>query len=339
MKIIKEKKKIQIPKRLRRLRWGVAGCGHFLENTFLPTLQQAKRSQLVSVYSSTAERANFIASKFTAEEAYSDYDEFLKSDFDMLYVSSANAHHYEQVIKAAKAGKNILCEKPLALTSEQAKEMIDVCEENGVFLTVNYVYRFHPLIVKARDLVENNLLGKILSISTQFNIDFPPNDNFRFNKELSGGGALRDLGTHMIDLLRFFGGEISEVTGFLDNAIYTSEVEDFATGLVKFEKGGYGGFQVSYSSKKSFNRIEITGYKGSISIENLIGKKNVPAKLIIDLDGESRKIFRKRANKLLYLIRSVQKAYFKNQPLQVTGYDGYINIKLMEELERQWKKD
>ncbi len=338
MKIIKEKKKLQIPKSLKRLRWGVAGCGHFLEHTFLPTLQQAKRSQLVSVYSSDLERANFIASKFMAENAFDDYDEFLKSDFDVLYVSSANANHYEQVIKAARAGKNILCEKPLAITSGQAEEMVKVCEENNVFLTVNYVYRFHPLIIKAKDLIDNHFLGKILSVSTQFNIDFPPNDNFRFNKELSGGGALRDLGTHMIDLLRFFGGEIKEITGFLDNVIYTSEVEDFATGLVKFEKGGYGGFQVSYSSQKSFNRIEITGYKGSISIENLIGKKNIPAKLIIDLAGESRKIFRKRANKQLQLIRSVQKTFFKNHPLQVTGYDGYVNIKLMEELESMWKK-
>ncbi len=339
MKLIKEKKKIPIPKSLKRVRWGVAGCGHFLENTFLPTLQQAKRSQLVSVYSSDPERANFITSKFAAESAFSDYDEFLKSDFDVLYVSSANAHHYEQVIKAAKAGKNILCEKPLAVTSQQAEEMVKVCEENNVFLSVNYVYRFHPLIVKAKDLIDNHLLGKVLSISTQFNIDFPPNDNFRFKKKLSGGGALRDLGTHMIDLLRFFGGEITEIKGFLDNAIYTSEVEDFAAGLVKFEKGGYGSFQVSYSSKKSFNRIEITGYKGSISIENLVGKKNVPAKLIIDLDGESKKIFRKRANKLLYLIRSIQKTFFKKQPLKVTGMDGYINLKLMEELESGWKKD
>ncbi len=339
MKIIPEKKKLQITGKLRRLRWGVAGCGHFLENTFLPTLQQAKRSQLVSVYSSDLERANFIASKFIAGSAFNNYDEFLKSDFDILYISSANAHHYEQVIKAAKAGKNILCEKPLALTSQQAEEMVRVCEENNVFLTVNYVYRFHPLINKAKDLIDNQFLGKILSISTQFNIDFPPNDNFRFNKALSGGGALRDLGTHMIDLLRYFGGEIKDITGYLDNSIYTSEVEDFATGLVKFEKGGYGGFQVSYSSKKSFNRIEITGYKGSISIENLVGKKNVPAKLIIDLDGETRKIFRKRANKQLYLIRSVQKAYFKKQPLKVTGYDGYVNIKLMEQLENKWTKD
>jgi len=330
-----EGKKIRIPKRIKKLRWGVAGCGHFLENTFLPTFQQLKRSKLVSVFSHDLERANFISNHFLAEEAFDNFDEFLKSDFNVLYISSVNSDHYEQVIKAAKAGKNILCEKPLALTSAQAEEMVSICNKNNVFLSVNYVHRFHPLVVKAKEIIEKQMLGRIISISANFNIDFSPNDNFRFNKELSGGGALRDLGTHMIDLLRFFGGEISEIKGFVDNVIYTSEVDDTAVAVIKYEKSGFGLFNVSYNSKRAFNRIEITGYKGSISIENLIGKKQIPSKLIIDLEGEAKKAFRKRANKQLYLLKSIQRYYLKNQKPLVTGYDGFINLKLMEELEKQ----
>ena len=330
-----EGKKIRIPKRIKKLRWGVAGCGHFLENTFLPTFQQLKRSKLVSVFSHDLERANFISNHFLAEEAFDNFDEFLKSDFNVLYISSVNSDHYEQVIKAAKAGKNILCEKPLALTSAQAEEMVSICNENNVFLSVNYVHRFHPLVVKAKEIIEKQMLGRIISISANFNIDFSPNDNFRFNKELSGGGALRDLGTHMIDLLRFFGGEIFEIKGFVDNVIYTSEVDDTAVAVIKYEKSGFGLFNVSFNSKRAFNRIEITGYKGSISIENLIGKKQIPSKLIIDLEGEARKAFRKRANKQLYLLKSIQRSYLKNQKPLVTGYDGFINLKLMEELEKQ----
>ncbi len=330
-----ESKKIRIPKRIKKLRWGVAGCGHFLENTFLPTFQQLKRSKLVSVFSNDLERANFISNHFLAEEAFDNFDEFLKSDFNVIYISSVNSDHYKQVIKAAEAGKNILCEKPLALTSAQAEEMVRVCNEHNVFLSVNYVYRFHPLVVKAKEIIEKQMLGRIISISANFNIDFAPNDNFRFNKQLSGGGALRDLGTHMIDLLRFFGGEISEIKGFVDNVIYTSEVDDSAVAVIKYERSGFGSFNVSYNSKKAFNRIEITGYKGSISVENLIGKKQVHSKLIIDLEGEARKAFRKRANKQLYLLKSIQRSYLKNQKPLVTGYDGFINLKLMEELEKQ----
>lgn len=334
MKIISKKNSSQRARRIKKLKWGVAGCGNFLENTFLPNFQQLKRSKLVSVYSSNLKRASEMRSKFYAEEAFDNYDDFLASDIDSVYIGSVNSDHYEQVIKAARAGKNILCEKPMAVTSIQAQEMVDVCNENNVQLVINYSHKFHPHVIKAKELIKKGMLGKIISISTSFNIDFPPSQNFRFKKAKSGGGAMWDLGTHMIDLLRFFGGEITEIKGFTDNVIYKSEVEDFANAVVKFEKSGYGQLNVSYNSKQAFNRVEILGYDGSICIENLIGKRDVPAKLSINLSGEGRKSFRKRANKQLQLLRNVQKAFLTGVSLPFTGEDALINIKLIEELER-----
>ncbi|MCX6152456.1 MAG: Gfo/Idh/MocA family oxidoreductase [Ignavibacteriales bacterium] len=327
---------LNIHKRIiRRLRWGVAGCGSFTENAFIPTLQLMPKSKLISLYSSDINRAKTLADKFGAQFAFNNYSEFLKSDIDCVYIGSANINHYYQVIEAAKSGKHIHCEKPLAINFEQTKEMVEVCQANNVLLSVNYVHRFHPIVVKAKEIIEKGMLGKIVSISVNFNMDYMPNENFRFKKELSGGGALRDVGTHMIDLLRFFGGEILEIQGVMDNIIYKSEVDDFAAAIVKFEKGGYGQFNVSYNTKKAFNRVEILGYKGCISIENLIGKRTSPCKLIIDLNGEGKKAFRKRGNKLLYTLRAIQKSFLNNQPLPITGKDGMINMKLMEELERK----
>lgn len=318
---------------IKRNKWGIAGCGRYAENTFLPTLSLLIKNKVNAVFSTTKERADEVARKFRISNSFDNYDEFLKSDINCVYISSANINHYEQVIKTAKAGKHILCEKPMSITSREAEEMVKVCEENEVQLAVNYVYRFHPLIKKAKELIEKEYIGKLASINLNFNIDFPPGNNFRFNKKLSGGGALRDLGTHMIDLLRFFGGEIISIDGVVDNIIYKSEVDDFAAAIVKFNKSGFGYFNVSFNNKKAFNRIEITGHKGSIGIENLIGKKNVPAKLTILKDGEAKKAFRKRANKLYFLLKSVQQSFLKNETPIVTGYDGLINMKLMEELE------
>jgi len=146
--------------RTKKINWGVAGCGNFLENTFLPTFQQLKRSKLNSVYSSNKERAEFIKQKFNAENSFDNFKEFLKSDIDAIYISSKNSDHYHQVIQAAKAGKHILCEKPLSLTTEQAEEMVDVCNENNVILTINYVFRHHPIIKKTKELIDGNLLEK-----------------------------------------------------------------------------------------------------------------------------------------------------------------------------------
>jgi predicted dehydrogenase len=323
---------------VKKLKWGVAGCGRFSEHTFIPTIKFLRRSSVHSFYSHNLNRAKELAELSGAFGYFDNYDEFLKSDIDCVFIASVNSHHYEQVTKAAEAGKNILCEKPLAITSKQAEEMVDACKRNNVFLAVNYVHRLHPHVIKAKELIKNQTIGQLVNVNASFNLDFPPSNNFRFNKELSGGGALRDLGTHIIDLLRFFGGEISEINGYMDNIIYNYDVEDFVSALVKYENGNYGSFNVSYNTKKAFNRIEILGHTGAISIENFIGIKGVPSKLTIQLDGEAKKSFRKRGNKFLFMMRAIQKSFLKNLTPPVTGEDGLINLKLMEELESKCQR-
>jgi predicted dehydrogenase len=316
-----------------KLKWGAAGLGRFSETAFIPSLYLVRKAKLQSIFSNDANRSRSIAEKFSVPNHFNNYDEFLNSGIDVVYIGSANIHHYEQVIKAAEAGKHILCEKPLSITSAQAEEMVNVCRKNNVQLAVSYVYRFHPLIQKTKELIDSQLLGKIIAINTSFNINLTPDDNFRFSKALSGGGAVRDLGSHMIDLLRFFGGEINSIDGVMDNVVYKNEVEDFASGIVQFEKGGYGTFQVSYSSMKSLNRIEVIGHKGAVNIDNLVGQRYQSAKLSILLEGEARKAFRKRANKLYRLLSSINKAFRKNETPLVTGYDGLVNMKLIEQFE------
>ena len=325
----------KIPIRTKKLKWGITGCGRVTENTFIPALTMSRKGKLISLYSRDLSRAKSLAEKFGAQSFHNNFDDFLKSDVDIIYVASENSRHHEQVIKIAKTGRHILCEKPLAMTTGQAEEMVKVCKENGVHLAVNYLHRFHPLVIKARELIRDQKLGKLVTVSLNFNIDSPPSSNFRFKKELSGGGALRDLGTHMIDLLRFLGGEISQIDGVMDNLVYQSEVDDFAMGTVKYLKDGYGVFNVSFNSKKAFNRIEIICHQGSMSIENLIGRKIVSPKLTILIDGEAKKAFRKRGNKQLYLLKSVHRSLLKDESPLISGEDGLINMKLMEELERK----
>jgi predicted dehydrogenase len=333
--MVLRQRKLKLPKRnIQKLKWGVAGCGKHLEYTFLPALQNIKKSRLVSVYSASLERAKFIKNRFDAKNYFNNYSEFLKSDIDAVYISSRNSDHAWQAVEAANAGKHILCEKPMTLNSHEAEEILEACRKNKVRFTINYVYRFHPFVMKAKELIDKLIIGKIVSISTNFNIDNSPSDNFRFKKELSGGGALRDLGTHMLDLLMFFGGDVSEITGNTDNIIYKSEVDDFANGIVKFKKSGYGYFNVSFNTKKQFNGIEILGYNGCIRIDNMVGRKNASSKLTIELSGEAKKAFRKRANNQVLLLKSVQQAFLTNSEPIITGHDGLENIRLMEILEK-----
>ena len=325
-----------ITKRIsKKLKWGIAGCGKFTETAILPTFNLIPRSKINAIFSNDAKRAKALAEKFLIPKSFNNFDEFLQSEIDVVYIASANANHYEQVIKAAKAKKHILCEKPMSVTSAQAEEMVQVCKENGVLFAVDFVYRFHPLVEKTKAIIDASLLGKILYINAEFNINLIPRDNFRYNKSAAGGGAVRDLGTHLLDLMRYLCGEIVVVSGVNQSLSYKSEVEDFASGILKFERGGYGHFQVAYCAPKSFNRIEIIGTKGAVSIDGLISARYGSSKLSILLEGEGKKVFRKRANKLYRSLKSVTKSFLKNETPFVTGEDGLVNLRLMEEFENR----
>jgi predicted dehydrogenase len=319
--------------RFKKLKWGIAGLGHYSENTVIPTLNTIRKARIMSVYSSSPDRSKYISEKFAIPNYFSDFKDFLASDLDAVYIGSANCDHYEQVLQAAAAKKHILCDKPLALNSQQAREMVQRCKDNNVQFAVNYVYRFHPLVLKAKELISNKTIGNLIHINAHFNINFPPDNNFRFIKSQSGGGAMRDLGTHLIDLFRYFGGEMEAVSCIMDNVIFKSEVEDFASGSLKFENGGYASFLVSTNTGKAFNRVEIIGSDGSICLENLIAQKHASTKLTILLENEAKLAFRKRANKVQRGLKLVTNAFIKNKPAPATGEDGLINLELIEKLE------
>jgi len=325
---------LKLPKRRqKKLRWGAAGCGRFTEQAFLPTMMLFPKAKVMSVYSHDLKRARALADKFGVPNAFDDYDQFLASEIDAVYVGSANSDHYDQVIRAAKAGKHILCDKPVSLTAAEAFEMVRVCEENNVKFFVNYPYRFHPMLQKAKELIQSKNMGQLISVNANFNINLLPGENFRY-KSAHGGGALMDIGTHILDTFRYLGGEIVSIEGVMDNVIYQAEVEDYAAGIAKFEKGGYGIFNVSFNAPKAFNRIEIILSRGALSVENLINQKSGSTKLHILFDGETKKVFRKRANKMYRCIRSVNNSVLKNLPAEVPGTEGAINMKLMEIFEQ-----
>ena len=99
---------LKIPNRMmKKLKWGIAGCGRFAENGFIPNLQNLQKSKLISLFSSDLNRAKSLAEKFGVPNAFNNYDDFLKSDIDAVYIASANVNHFNQVIKAANSGKNI----------------------------------------------------------------------------------------------------------------------------------------------------------------------------------------------------------------------------------------
>lgn len=312
--MLMDKKVIVSKRKIKKLNWGIAGGSKVVQNEFLPALNQISKSKFVSQYSHNLERASFLVGHFNGEKAYSNFDEFLNSEIDAVYIASATCDHYWQAIKAIEKGKHVLCEIPAVIEHNQLNEIEKLCKKHNVQFAVNYHLRYNPLLTKARELIKKGLIGKIVSINASYNISMPPSSSFRFKLEKSGGGAVMDLGSTVMDILLFLGGKAEFVCGITDQLIYNIEVDDFASAVIKFTNSGYGYMNVSYNTEKAFNRIEVIGHKGSLCLEGVLAKRNKTGKLTIDVSGESKKVFKRRTNKMNYAIKAIQQDFLSNRP-------------------------
>jgi len=199
-----------------------------------------------------------------------------------------NFVHAEPSIEAAKAGKNIICEKPLARNAAEAKEMRDAVKDNGVKNICCFNYRMVPAMVLAKNLIEEGRLGKIFHFNARYLQEWIMDPDFpmiwRLKKEQCGSGALGDLGSHIIDLGRFLCGEFKSVMAttatFIDKRPDEQtgkkekvDVDDAVASVVEFENGAIGTIEASRfcAGRKNYNTIEINGEKGSIwwDLENM----------------------------------------------------------------------
>ncbi|WP_445612408.1 Gfo/Idh/MocA family protein [Geobacillus sp. YF-1] len=221
-----------------------------------------------------------------------------RDDIDVIDIVTPNNTHAEIAIAAAKAGKHIICEKPLALTLEQSLEMLEAVKRAGVVHMICHNYRFAPAVQFAKQLIAQGRLGKIYHIRATFLQDWLMDPNFpliwRLKKEVSGSGTHGDLGAHIIDLARFLVGEFREVVGMMETFIKKRplgdmdihlkgrvegtawgevDVDDASAFLARFENGALGVFEVSRFSRgnRAGNRFEINGERGSIrwDMENM----------------------------------------------------------------------
>ena len=214
-----------------------------------------------------------------------------RDDIDVIDIVTPNNTHAEMAIAAAEAGKHVICEKPLALTVEQAERMYQAVKKNNVVHMIMHNYRFSPAVQFAKKLIQENRIGDIRHVRAAYLQDWLMDPNFplawRLNKEITGTGALGDIGAHSIDLARFLAGEISEVVGtmktFIDERPVGDasgglsaksvgeetgkvEVDDTASFIAHFENGALGVFEASRFAGGNRNRncIEINGTKGSV---------------------------------------------------------------------------
>ena len=224
--------------------------------------------QVAVVYSRTEERAKHFASEWNIPKYTTNLEEAINDPVtDVVVIGLPNNLHEEAVRLATKAGKHVLCTKPLGRNAEEARRMLKMVEEAGVFGGYLEDLAYTPKTLKAMQSVRNGVIGKILWGRSRETHSGPHSDWF-WNKEISGGGAIVDLGCHCIEIIRnFIGKDVRpvEVMCWADTQVHPIDAEDSAIGLVKYASGAIGQFEVSWAFRGGMDlRDEISGTKGTI---------------------------------------------------------------------------
>jgi len=260
---------------MSKLKVGVIGCGSIAQNRHLIEYQMNEKVEIVAVCDIVLERAENMAALYQAK-AYDDYEKVLQADVDAFSVCLPNYLHAPVSIKALQAGKHVLCEKPMAISSEEAVEMIRASETSGKKLMIAHNQRFVDSHAKARELIQQNEIGKIYSFRTTFGHGGPESwsidgkNSWFFKKEKAFIGAMGDLGVHKADLIRYLlGEEFQEISAFIESsAKENSDVDDNAVFILRSEKGVIGTLTASWSyNTEEDNSTIIYGEKGVIRLE------------------------------------------------------------------------
>jgi predicted dehydrogenase len=261
-------------KTLQNIIWGIIGAGDVCEVKSAPAMMQIAHSEIKTVMRRNEIKAADYAKRHNIPNWTTDLNSILNDkEINAVYIATPPSTHAELTLKAAKAGKAVYVEKPMAMSAGECRKMIDVCAEAGVPLFVAYYRRTLPGYLKVKEIVDAGVLGDIRFVNIEMNQPLNPNiianssQNWRVQPEIAGGGYFHDLASHQLDFLDFLFGEIIEAHGFSANQAGTYSADDIVSATFKFENGiiGSGLWCFTVNPVSEIDEIKIVGSKGELS--------------------------------------------------------------------------
>ena len=257
-------------------KFGILGCG-MIAGIHADAIKKIDGANLSAVADNNPEYARSFAEKHGAKP-YESYDEMLRSDVDVVCICTPSCFHAQNAIDAMRAGKHVVLEKPMALSTEDADRVIAVSKETGKLVTVICQLRFSPDVQRLKKLVSDGAFGKLtlctLSMKYHRSMEYYNSSPWKGTLKFDGGGALMNQGIHGIDLLEYIVGGVKDVQGKIRTLSHKIEVEDTAVAMLEFECGAIGTIVASTCAYPGFERrIEIHGDRGyAVLVENSIEK-------------------------------------------------------------------
>ena len=302
------------------IQWGILGCGDVAQRRVAGAIQTAADSELVAVCRRDPSKLQAFSEAFGVERTYSDAASLLAdSQLDAIYIATPVNLHCPQTIAAARAGKHVLVEKPMALSVAECDEMVAACEAANVRLGVAYYRRFYPVVARMKELISGGEIGVPLAVtaitSNPFRISENEDGYWRVLPEEGGGGALMDIGSHRIDLFTELFGPVKNVRACVRTVAAEYEADDCAILSCEFKSGQLGSLQCFFGTELECDEFSVMGTKGKISCSPL----NAGELLIESSSGLRRERHPPHENFNVPLIEDFVAAIQTQQPPRISG--------------------
>jgi len=270
--------------------WSLIGTGRIAEERILPAINAHAGNRLVGVVSRDQGRAEAFAKRFKAAHAYTSYDELLRNpEVTVVAIHTPNSQHAAQAIAAARAGKHVFCDKPMATSVADAERVVRECEKAGVKLGVNFHNRCMPSFVETRRLIAGGAIGEVRMVQIETSPGARAEERagtWRLDATQAGLGTTYSIGVHIFDILRYLlGSEVTMVSAFFDAAPGVMEGVNLST--LRFANGALAQVSVHETAPLPRNDFVIYGNKGRIVGRNLT-RSRAPGKLeVTAADGRT----------------------------------------------------
>jgi predicted dehydrogenase len=264
-----------------KVRWGVLGTAH-IADALVRAFKQASNCELTAVASRNVAVARAWAAGREVPHAFGSYEEMLASDvIDAVYMPLPNALHREWSIEAMRQGKHVLCEKPLASSAADVREMIDVAEATGMKLMEGFMYRFHPATARLAELVAGGAIGTPKVIRATFGFLLSKPDDIRWSAELAGGSVM-DVGCYCVSIARLLAG--AEPTAVSASAAWApTGVDESLVGTLEFPGGLLASVDCSFSTGMGLQQmVSVSGTEGRVEVAQPFRRADLPMKIVVD---------------------------------------------------------
>jgi xylose dehydrogenase (NAD/NADP) len=295
-----------------RLRWGLLSTAR-INRRLIPAIRAVERAELVAVASRSRDRAEAYAREWDIPRAHGSYEALLADPgIDVVYISLPNSFHAQWTVRAARAGKHVLCEKPLCLSVAECDEIVAAAESAGVVVAEALMYLYHPLLQKAQRLVKDGALGQITLVRGAFTFFLDRLNDVRWRPEL-GGGALWDVGSYPVSFIRWIAGEPEEVFGW--QTLSASGVDATFAGLLRYDNGTLGLFDSGFRQQFRVH-AEVTGTEGTLVVERPYPITS-DSRLILHRGFDEEEISPDRSDAYQYEVEALTDAVLEGAPLPV----------------------